>query len=161
MNPATMLADPEAGLPYAAAELARRLPTLTGRGALTLAIEEFRKRGVEPSLPAIQKARVAARAAVRERNGRLREEDERVHASAVSDDIPGRPDDDVFNGWFERLQGVDGAHEARAALLKLKHGMVKPDSKDITPTPFVWTNPARLPRRQWLYGRHLRGCPPL
>lgn len=157
MNPATMLSDPEAGLAYAAAHLARELPALSGDEALDAALQEFRKRGVEPLLPAIQKARVVARAAARERNDRLRAEDMRA-ACAVEADLPKRPDDDVLNGWIGRLDGVDGADafEARAALLRLKNGMVRTGgSGRMAPTPFVWTNPARIPRRQWLYGRHL------
>jgi hypothetical protein len=130
MNPAAMLADPEAGLAYAAAELARRLPVLSGDEALARAVEEFRKHGVDPLPTAIQKARVAARASARERNRNLAEEDEREIAR----------EEDALERIREGRRQMVGAPAAPAA---------------IAPTPFIWTNPARLPRRQWLYGRHL------
>jgi hypothetical protein len=130
MNGAAMLADPETGLAHAAAELARLLPMLSGDEALEAVVHEFRKRGVEPSLPAVQRARIAAREAARERNARIREEcrseDERAEAEL------GRLRE-------VRRQTVGGS----------------PGRAPILPTPFVWTNPARIPRRQWLYGRHL------
>lgn len=132
MNGAAMLADPEAGLAYAAVELARQLPMLSGDEALETAVEEFRRRGVEPLLPAIQKARVAARSAARERNDRIREE-------AKSEDQRGAEE-------LERVR-------------ELRRESVKPHlsagAQPIAPTPFIWTNPARIPRRPWLYGRHL------
>jgi hypothetical protein len=132
MTPAAILADPESGLPYAAAELARQLPMLSGDEALEAAVQEFRKRGVEPLLPVISKARVAARAAARERNALLREE-------AMTED--------------------ERAEEECARLAEYRRKMMEPyrspADRPITPTPFIWTNPARIPRRQWLYGRHL------
>lgn len=130
MNGAAMLADPEAGLAHAAAELARRLPALSGDEALEVAVQEFRRRGVEPLVPAIQRARTAARAAARERNARIREEV--------------RTEDERAEAELERLR------EARRKVIGAAAG-----PGPIEPTPYVWTNPARIPRRQWLYGRHL------
>lgn len=127
-----MLADPETGLAYAAAELARRLPMLSGNEALEQAVEAFRERGVEPLLPAIQKARIAARAAARERNTRIREE--------------AKTEDQRAEEELGRLRV-----EREKTMAKFRTAMDLP----IVPTPFIWTNPARLPRRQWLYGRHL------
>jgi hypothetical protein len=131
VSPAAILADPETGLAYAAAELARRLPMLSAGEALNAAVEEFRKRGVEPLLPTIQKARVAARTAARERNARLAEE--------------AKSEDERAEEELQRLR------EARQQSLPAAPGA----AKLIVPTPFIWTNPARIPRRQWLYGRHL------
>ncbi|WP_324806369.1 AAA family ATPase [Sphingomonas sp. LY29] len=130
MNGAAMLADPEAGLAFAAAELVRRLPVLSGDEALERALSEFRERGVEPLLPAIQKARVAARTAARERNARAHEE-----ARTESE----RAEEELARLREARRQMVGTPSAARA----------------IVPTPFLWANPARLPRRSWLYGQHL------
>jgi hypothetical protein len=132
MNGAAILADPEARLAYAAAELARRFPILSGDEALERAVEEFRKRGVEPLLSAIQKARVAARNAAQERNKRMAEE--------------AKSEDQRVQAELERL---------RLAREKSIQPHLSADKRPISPTPFRWTNPARLPRRQWLYGRHL------
>lgn len=131
MNGAALLADPDAGLAHAAAELARRLPALSGDEALQAAIEAFRARGVNPPSLAVQRARVAARASARERNQRIRD-----HA---------RTEDERADAELERLR------EARRLMVGGTPGV----PGLIMPTPFVWANPARIPRRQWLYGRHL------
>lgn len=34
-------------------------------------------------------------------------------------------------------------------------GCAEPASVKITASPYVWRNPASIPRRQWIYGRHL------
>ncbi len=130
MNGAALLANPHEGLAFAAAELVRSLPSLGGVEALNLAVEEFRRRGVEPMIPAIQRARIIARDAARERNERLRQDSLSESARDAAE--------------LERLREV----WRRAA------GMPA-GPQPIEPTPYVWTNPARLPRRQWLYGRHL------
>lgn len=132
MKAAAMLADPEAGLSYAAAELARRLPMLSGDEALDQAVREFRNRGVEPLLPAIQKARTVAREAARERNARIRHEVKSEDQRAA-----------------EELGRLRAEREESLAPFR------KPGERPIVPTQYIWTNPARLPRRQWLYGRHL------
>jgi hypothetical protein len=95
-------------------------------------VEEFRKQGVEPSLRAIQKARVAARAAARERNARIAEE-------AKTEDQRAE----------EELARLNAKREEAMARYRT------PAERPIAPTPFFWTNPAHIPRRQWLYGRHL------
>lgn len=53
---------------------------------------------------------------------------------AREDDSPtSNPDPDEIDGWMERLHGVDGAFDARAALWRFKNGMVRSDGASSPP----------------------------
>lgn len=51
----------------------------------------------------------------------------------VDPDVVARPSDEELDGWIDRLGGVDHAHEARAAIWRLKNGMVR--AGDTKPKP--------------------------
>jgi hypothetical protein len=98
----------------------------SAEGAVAAALEHLDSTGERPSEVGIARARESARVAERENRAALIVH-KRPPADLPEDDedaIPQRPTDEVLDRWHERLQGVDGAQEARAALWRLKNGMV-------------------------------------
>lgn len=80
---------------------------------------------------------------------------------------------EVGQRLFDSVRGIDGTvvridtsgvwfwpdgEELSAYVVQRAHDTLAPlalSEADTLPTPFVWQDPATLPRRPWLYGRHL------
>lgn len=158
MHVEEMRADPDAALTWAASEIASRAEHLTGDEALEAALAGLRERGATPSESGIYEARIAARESACARNERLR-----VAYSAPIENLPAKVELNTTLGRFidqvqERHSDEPGAFAVTQFLARVRGGMepsVSSPGRIISPTPFVLRDPATLPRREWLYGRHL------